>query len=96
MDISNLPLGCANEPNAPWIENESDIVCPCCHGSGKINYTAYNFDADFSVEVTRETYEALPATIEEAGRGHYIQDECDICPECKGEGVVIYEPYCDC
>lgn len=82
------PTGTRYDPRAPWNEPLT-TTCKACKGKGQRFY-AYHIEQDLCKECTKETYNLLPDTEEEAirHRQHFIKWDVEICEACQGKGVV--------
>ena len=93
IESGYYPPGAEYDPLAPWNEKESHHVkCEACNGDG-YHYYAYNFEIDEETECTKDVWNTLPKTEEQARicNQHYIQGDKEICEMCDGEGEVEYE-----
>lgn len=98
MYSAGYPEGAANDPRAPWNENETAMVtCQECDGTG-YHYFAYDFARNEETECSQEEWLRLPETCEEAEAlgTTTIQGEREECFWCGGKGEVErYVEYYD-
>jgi hypothetical protein len=70
------------------------VICMKCRGLGLMNCFAIDIRTGEDVDVTPETFIALPETEDKARKkgGWYIQGDAEECSKCGGAGEVLRTP----